>query len=144
MAICPLIVLLKKNVLRSACTLQCLCPLAPHLVICFLFPKEGKGVAEGVRDWVKHPFIMLMWPRPLGLMLNLATLRDRSKMRRSQVGPFNRFKLEEISTSFPIDSWLIGLIRQWSYSRTFSEAAFEPKSADLKAGATKLSGLVVI
>lgn len=83
---------------------------------------------------------MLMWPGPLGLMLNLVTLRDISKMRRSQVGPFNMFILEEISTSLPLD---LGLIRLQSNSKTFSEAAFEPKSADFKAGATKLSGVVI-
>lgn len=45
-----------------------------HL-ICFLFPIEGKEVAEGVKGLVKYPFIILSSPGPLGLMLNLVTLR---------------------------------------------------------------------
>lgn len=75
MSICPFTVVFKKSVLHSGCTFQYPHHLVWHLVICFLFPKEMKGMAEGVRNRVKYPFIILGWPVPLEMMLNLVTIR---------------------------------------------------------------------
>lgn len=63
------------------------------------------------------------------------TLRDRPKMRRSWVGPFNRLKLEEISTRLPpnLMTHRINKRRVWSYSKTFSQAEFKPGSAWLQS-----------
>ena len=56
----PFIVVFKKSILHSDSTFQ----YSYHFMWClffffyFLFPKEGKELAEGVRSLAKYPFII--------------------------------------------------------------------------------------
>lgn len=67
MSIYPLTVVFKKSILHSDSTFQYSYHFMWHLfIIYFLFPKEEKGVDEGVRSRAKDPFTILEGPFETG------------------------------------------------------------------------------